>query len=169
MGLDRIVSPDQLRRGQPNSLWASLTMPFLTIPVVIVSVEEALRAVPGDLRAASMALGATRWQTVRKVVLPQAVPGILTGGILAVSRGAGEVEPILFTGAAHYLPHLPASLSDQFMNLGYHVYIIATQSADTEATRGIQYATVLILLLASFSLNSFALLLRYRFRKRLRK
>jgi phosphate transport system permease protein len=143
-------------------------MALLTLPVVIVAVEEAIRTVPRELREASLALGATKWQTIWKVVLPNSMTGVLTGGILAVSRGAGEVAPILFTGAAYFLPHLPGSLSDQFMELGYHVYIMATQSPDVEATRGIQYATTLVLLVFTFSLNLVAVLLRYRIRKRLR-
>ena len=115
-GMDGVLSGSgQVVWGQPNILWASLTMALLTLPVVIVSVEEAIRAVPRELREASLALGATKWQTIWKVVLPNAVTGILTGGILAVSRGAGEVAPILFTGAAYFLPRLPTSLSDQFM------------------------------------------------------
>lgn len=154
----------ELRWGQPNILWASLTMALLTLPVVIVSVEEAIKAVPNDLREASLALGATKWQTIRKVVLPNSLTGILTGGILAVSRGAGEVAPILFTGAAYYLPYLPTSLSDQFMELGYHIYIMSTQSPDVEATRGIQYATTLVLLLLTFTLNFSAIFLRYKLR-----
>jgi phosphate transport system permease protein len=139
---------------------------LLTIPVVIVSVEEALRNVPDDLRAGGLALGATKWQTIRKIVLPNSISGILTGTILAISRGAGEVAPILFTGAAYYLPHLPKSLSDQFMNLGYHVYIMSTQSPDVEATKGIQYATVLVLLMVTFSMSLIAVVLRYQFRKK---
>lgn len=166
-GMDSVLSGGAgLAWGQPNILWASLTMALLTLPVVIVSVEEALRAVPKELREASLALGATRWQTIRKVVLPNAVTGILTGGILAVSRGAGEVAPILFTGAAYFLPKLPSSLSDQFMELGYHIYIMSTQSPDVEATMGIQYATTLVLLLLTFALNFSAIFLRYQMRKR---
>lgn len=156
----------ELRWGQPNLLWASLTMALMTLPVVIVSVEEAMRNVPRELREASLALGATRWQTIYKVVLPNSMTGLLTGGVLAVSRGAGEVAPILFTGAAYFLPHLPNSLSDQFMELGYHVYVMSTQSPDVEATMGIQYATTLVLLLLTFSLNFAAVYLRYRMRKR---
>lgn len=154
----------ELKWGQPNILWASLTMALLTLPVVIVSVEEAIKAVPKELREASLALGATKWQTIRKVVLPNSLIGILTGGILAVSRGAGEVAPILFTGAAYFLPYLPSSLSDQFMELGYHIYIMSTQSPDVEATRGIQYATTLVLLLLTFTLNFSAIFLRYKLR-----
>lgn len=166
MNLDRALMPaGELHWGQPSLLWASLTMALLTLPVVIVAVEEALRAVPEELRAASLALGATKWQTILKVVLPNATSGILTGTILAVGRGAGEVAPILFTGAAYFLPHLPESLSDQFMNLGYHVYILATQSPDVEATKGLQYATVLVLLLVTFGLNLIAVMLRYKLRK----
>jgi phosphate transport system permease protein len=166
-GMDSVFSGGgRLVWGQPNILWASLTMALLTLPVVIVSVEEAIRAVPRELREASLALGATKWQTVRKVVLPNAVTGILTGGILAVSRGAGEVAPILFTGAAYFLPHLPSALSDQFMELGYHIYIMSTQSPDVNATMGIQYATTLVLLLLTFALNFSAIFLRYHIRKR---
>jgi phosphate transport system permease protein len=166
-GMDRFFSGGaQLQWAQPNLLWASLTMALLTLPVVIVSVEEAIKTVPQDLRAASLALGATKWQTIWKVVLPNSATGILTGGILAVSRGAGEVAPILFTGAAYFLPHLPGGLSDQFMELGYHVYIMSTQSTNVDATRGIQYATTLVLLLLTFMLNFSAIFLRSRIRAR---
>jgi phosphate transport system permease protein len=166
-GMDELLTGGAaLKWGQPNILWASMTMALLTLPVVIVSVEEAIRTVPQDLRAASLALGATRWQTIRRVVLPNSLTGILTGGILAVSRGAGEVAPILFTGAAYFLPHLPTGLSDQFMELGYHIYIMATQSTNVDATRGIQYATTLVLLILTFMLNFTAIFLRSRVRNR---
>jgi phosphate transport system permease protein len=99
-------------------------------------------------------------------VLPNSISGILTGAILAVSRGAGEVAPILFTGAAYFLPYIPSKLSDQFMHLGYHVYVMATQSTNVEETMGIQYATTLVLLLLTFLLNFSAVLLRYQLRKR---
>jgi phosphate transport system permease protein len=165
-GMDRALGGTELRWAQPNLLWASLTMALLTLPVVIVSVEEAIKTVPQDLRAASLALGATKWQTIWRVVLPNSLTGILTGGILAVSRGAGEVAPILFTGAAYFLPHLPSSLSDQFMELGYHVYIMSTQSTNVDATVGIQYATTLVLLVLTFLLNFSAIFLRSRVRAR---
>lgn len=158
----------ELHWAQPNILWASLTMAFLTIPVVIVSVEESLKTVPDDLRAASLALGATKWQTIRKVVIPNSISGILTGSILAIGRGAGEVAPILFTGVAYFLPHLPTALTDQFMNLGYHVYVMSTQSTNVEATMGIQYATAFVLLICTFSLSFAAILVRYQFRKKIR-
>jgi phosphate transport system permease protein len=166
-GMDQALTGGvELRWGQPNILWASLTMALLTLPVVIVSVEEAIKTVPQDLRAASLALGATKWQTIWKIVIPNSLTGILTGGILAVSRGAGEVAPILFTGAAYFLPHLPGALSDQFMELGYHIYIMSTQSTNVDATRGIQFATTLVLLLLTFLLNFSAIFLRSRIRAR---
>jgi phosphate transport system permease protein len=164
--MDSIFSGGELHWGQPNILWASLTMALLTLPVVIVSVEEAIRTIPREMREASLALGATKWQTIKKVVIPGSVSGILTGTILAISRGAGEVAPILFTGAAYFLSDMPHSLSDQFMSLGYHVYIMSTQSSDVDATLPIQFATTLVLLLLTFSLNAIAVTLRYRIRKR---
>jgi phosphate transport system permease protein len=164
--IDVIMNGGELRWGQPNILWASFTMALLTLPVVIVSVEEAIRTIPREMREASLALGATKWQTIKNVVLPGSVSGILTGTILAVSRGAGEVAPILFTGAAYFLSDLPHSLSDQFMSLGYHIYIMSTQSSDVDATLPIQFATTLVLLLLTFSLNAVAVTLRYRIRKK---
>ena len=164
--MDSLLNGGELRWGQPNILWASFTMALLTLPVVIVSVEEAIRTIPKEMREASLALGATKWQTIRRVVLPGSVSGILTGTILAISRGAGEVAPILFTGAAYFLSDLPHSLSDQFMSLGYHIYIMSTQSSNVDATMPIQFATTLVLLLLTFSLNAVAVTLRYRIRKR---
>ena len=167
-GVDRVLYGGNLVYGQPAILWAALTMALLTLPTVVVSTEEALRAIPPAYREVAFSLGATRWQVLRKVVLPQAVGGILTGGILAISRGAGEVAPILFTGAAYFLPHLPTRLNDQFMELGYHVYVMTTQSPDVEATKPILYATVLVLLALTFALNFAAILIRSRIRRRLR-
>jgi phosphate transport system permease protein len=166
-GLDRALSPPgEIHYGQPGLLWAALTLAILTLPVVIVATEEALRAVPREHRDASLALGATKSQTLARVVLPAAVPGILTGAILAVARGAGEVAPILFTGVAYFLPDLPGSPFDQFMHLGYHVYVLATQSPDVEATRPLLYATVLVLLALTFSLNLFAIAIRTQTRRK---
>jgi phosphate transport system permease protein len=164
--IDNILFAGELHWGQPNILWASLTMALLTLPIVIVSVEESIRTVPKEMREASLALGATRWQTISRVVLPGSVTGILTGTILAISRGAGEVAPILFTGAAYYLADLPKHLSDQFMSLGYHVYIMSTQSTNVDETLPIQFATTLVLLLLTFSLSMVAVILRYRIRKK---
>lgn len=165
-GVDKAFNGGELHWGQPNILWASLTMALLTLPVIIVSVEEALKTIPRELREASLALGATKWQTIKNVVLPGSISGIMTGTILAVSRGAGEVAPILFTGAAYYLATLPGSLSDQFMNLGYHIYIMATQSSDVEKTMPIQFATTLVLLILTLSLNVIAVIIRSRIRRR---
>jgi phosphate transport system permease protein len=141
-------------------------MALLTLPVVIISTEEALRTIPRELREASYALGATKLQTIIRIIIPQALPGILTGAILAVSRGAGEVAPIMFTGAAYYLPYLPSKLYDQFMELGYHIYVMATQSPDVEATKPILYGTVLVLLVLTFMLNFTAIFIRSRLRRR---
>ncbi|HSM94023.1 MAG TPA: phosphate ABC transporter permease PstA [Anaeromyxobacteraceae bacterium] len=165
-GLDRAFNGGALRFGQPALLWAALTLAILTLPVVIVATEEALRAVPREWRDASLALGATRSQTLARVILPSALPGILTGAILAVARGAGEVAPILFTGVAYYLPDLPHTPWSQFMHLGYHTYVLATQSPDVEAARPLLYATVLVLLLLTFALNAIAIFIRARTRHR---
>jgi len=164
--MDNVFLGGALKWGQPNVLWASLTMALLTLPVVIVAVEEALKTIPRELREASLALGATKWQTIRRVVIPGSLSGIMTGTILAVSRGAGEVAPILFTGAAYYLATLPHALSDQFMVLGYHIYVMTTQSANVDQTLPIQFGTTCVLLLLTFTLNIFAIILRYRIRKK---
>ncbi len=166
-GLDRLLVPDdEVIWGKPALIWAAATLAILTLPVVIVAVEEALRSVPKEYREASHALGATKWQTVWHTVLPNAVSGILTGAILAISRGAGEVAPLLFTGAAFFLPKLPNSLDDQFMHLGYHLYVMSTQSVNVELTLPIQYGTTLVLLSLTFALNLTAVLIRYRLRKK---
>lgn len=167
-GIDKAAFGGKVTYGQPALVWAALTLALLTMPVVIVATEEALRAVPRSLRDASLALGASKFQTTFLVVVPQALPGILTGAILAVSRGAGEVAPILFTGAAYFLPELPTHLNDQFMNLGYHVYVLATQSPDVDRTKPILYASVLVLLGLTFALNLLAIVLRVRARKAMR-
>jgi phosphate transport system permease protein len=167
-GLDTFFFRGTLYLGQPAILWAALTLALLTLPTVVVSTEEALRVVPQNHREVAYSLGATRWQMVRYVLLPQAVGGILTGTILAVSRGAGEVAPILFTGAAYFLPYLPTRLNHQFMELGYHVYVMATQSPDVDATMPILYATVFVLLALTFALNFTAIIIRSKIRRKLR-
>ena len=166
--MDDILSGDKIVWGQPSILWASMTLAVMTLPVVIVATEESLRAIPPGLREASLALGATKLETIWKIVLPQALPGIMTGGILAVSRAAGEVAPILFTGAAYYMATLPKSPTDQFMDLGYHVYVLSTQSPNIDRTRPVLYATVVVLLVLTFALNVVAILVRARVRKKLR-
>lgn len=166
--LDVMLNEPSPHWKQPSVLWASLTLAVMTLPVVIVTTEEALKTIAPGLREASLALGATKLETIWKIVLPNAMPGILTGGILAVSRAAGEVAPILFTGAAYYMAELPKSLTHQFMDLGYHIYVLSTQSPDIEKTRPILYATVLVLLLLTFSLNAIAIFARARMRKAMR-
>jgi phosphate transport system permease protein len=164
--------------GQPALLWASATLAVLVLPIVIVSTLEALNSVPKTHRDASYGLGATKWQTIKNVVLPQARPGILTGTILAISRGAGETAPILFLGAAFFLPNLPVvdlcigdycipmiNPTEQFMYLAYHIFILATQSANPTKTLPIQYGATLVLIALTFLLNITAIVFRYRFRK----
>lgn len=162
---DALYGPDEGPVwGQPAVLWSSLTLAVLTLPVVIVTTEEALRNVPRDLRMAAIGLGATRFQTLVRIVLPNASSGILTGVILAVSRGAGEVAPIIFTGAANFLPYLPTDLRDMYMHLGYHVFALSTQSPNVDQARPVLFATVAVLLLLTFSLNLGAVVLRSRTR-----
>jgi len=162
--LDTALYGGKLMFGQPAIVWGAATMAVLTLPVVIITVEETLRAVPREYREASLALGATRLQTVVRVVLPQAWSGVMTGAILAVSRGAGEVAPVLFTGAAYFLPRLPTHPNDQFMQLGYHVWALATQSPNVEQTRPLMYSTVLVLLVLTFLLSVTAMVIRKRMR-----
>lgn len=165
---DVVYGPGEPVFRKPNILWAALTLAVLTLPVVIVTTEEALRTVPRELRDAALGLGATRFQTIYKVVLPNARSGILTGVILAVSRGAGEVAPIMFCGAANFLPYLPSDLRDQFMHLGYHVFALATQSPNVDAAAPTLFATVLVLLGLTFLLNLVAVVIRSRSRAALR-
>lgn len=140
-----------------------LTLSILVLPIVITSAEEALKSVPNSFREASLALGATKWQTIKRVVLPNALPGIITGAILAISRAAGETAPILFTCAAYYLPRLPKSPFDQIMALPYHVYVLSTQVPN--APLSIQYGTTLVLFGLVFALNLVAILWRMRLRR----
>jgi phosphate transport system permease protein len=163
-GLDQAFNGGKLAYGQPALIWAALTMAVLTLPVVVVSVEEALQSVPRSYREASYALGSTKSQAVFRVVLPHAMPGVLTGSVLAVSRAAGEVAPILFVGAAYFLPHIPSRLNDQFMHLGYHVFIMSTQSPDVDATKPLLYSTVFVLVALTFILNAVAVVIRARMR-----
>lgn len=142
----------------------SLTLGLMTLPVVISTAEEALLTVPQNFRVVSRSLGASRWQTIRHVVLPNALPGILTGVILGLERAAGETAPILFTVAAFYLPQLPRSPFDQTMALPYHLYVIATQVPGMPLR--IQYGTALVLLLLVLGLDVSATLIRSYFRRR---
>lgn len=145
-------------------LAGSLTLGLMTLPVLISTAEEAIRSVPADFRTVSLSLGATRWQTIRHQVLPHALPGIITGIILGLSRAAGETAPILFTVAAFYLPELPNSVFDQAMALPYHLFVISTQVPGMPLQ--IQYGTALVLLLIVLSLTLVATVFRTIMRRR---
>ena len=158
----------QMLKFGTSILSAGLTLGLLTLPWTITACEEALKTVPQSYREGAFALGATKWYAIRTNVLPYAVPGMLTGVILGLSRAAGETAPILFTGAAFFIPHLPKSLFDQFMALPYHLYILATQHQAIEKVRPIAYGTALVLLGLIFLLNLSAVWIRYRYRQRMR-
>jgi len=148
-------------------LSGSLTLACLILPTIIVASEEALRAVPMGLREGSLALGATKWQSIRTNVLPYSLPGMLTGSILAIGRAAGETAPIMFTAAAFFLPRLPRSAFDRVMALPYHLYVLATQHPEAAKVRPLQYGTALVLLLLVLGVSLVAILLRSHFRKKL--
>jgi len=143
-------------------LSASLTLSIMTLPVIISTTEESLRAVPQSFRVVSVSLGATKWQTIKRLVLPQAIPGILTGVVLGLERAAGETAPILFTGAAFFLPRLPDSPLDATMALPYHLFVISTQVPGMPIK--IQYGTVLVLLTFVLIMNLIATVIRSRAR-----
>ncbi|MBP1658782.1 MAG: phosphate transporter, permease protein PstA, partial [Bacteroidetes bacterium] len=145
-------------------LSGSLTLGIMILPVIITASREALESVPRSFRIVSFSLGASRWQTIRHVVLPHALPGILTGTILGLGRAAGETAPILFTVAAFYLPTLPESVFDQTMALPYHLYVISTQVPGIHEE--VRFGTALVLLLLVLLLNLAAIILRYQFRKK---
>jgi len=145
-------------------LAASLTLGIMTLPIVISTAEEAMRTVPNEFRVVSISLGATKWQTIRRIVLPQSQPGIITGIILGLERAAGETAPILFTGAAFYLPTLPNTPLDPTMAMPYHLYVISTQVPGMPTE--IQYGTALVLLVLVLGLNLLATIIRSRARAR---
>ena len=144
-------------------LSGSLTLGIMILPIIITTSREALESVPQSFREVSLSLGASKWQTIRHIVLPNAIPGILTGTILGLGRAAGETAPILFTVAAFYLPQLPSSLFDQAMALPYHLYVISTQVPNVDPK--ITYGTALVLLAIVLFMNLIAIVIRYRFRK----
>jgi phosphate transport system permease protein len=152
-----------LRLGT-SILSGSLTLAIMSLPVIITAAKEALEAVPASFREISLSLGATKWQTVRYCVLPYAVPGILTGTVLSLSRAAGETAPILFTVAAFYLPRLPHSVFDQVMALPYHLYVIATQVPNMPLK--LSFATGFVLIALVFLMNLVSVILRAHFRKK---
>ena len=167
-GLFGVVLFVQMFRFGTSVLSAGLTLGLLTLPWTITACEEALKTVPKSYREGALALGATKWHAIRTNVLPYAIPGMMTGVILGLSRAAGETAPILFTGAAFFLPHLPKSLFDQFMALPYHLYILSTQHHAIEKVRPIAYGTALVLLGLILLLNLSAIWVRYRYRQKMR-
>lgn len=175
-GIDRLFFPESLPNptfGTGGILWASLTLALLTVPVVIVATEESIAAVPRGVREGSLALGASKFQTICNVVLPASVPGILTGVILAMARGAGEVAPLMITGVVKLAPELPLDghfpfihLDRKFMHLGFHIYDVGFQSPNIEAAKPMVYATTLLLIGIVVILNLFAIRLRDRIRRK---
>ena len=147
---------------------SSQALGLLNMPVIIRSTEEALLVVPGSYREASLSLGATQWQTIFKIVLPNALPGILTGVMLSLGRAAGETAPIMFTAAAFYTPDLPQTIFNEIMALPYHIYILATQHPEADKVIPNAYGTALVLLLIVLGLNLAAIVWRIRFRRKYR-
>jgi len=145
-------------------LSGSLTLGIMIVPIIITSSREALESVPQSFREVSLSLGASKWQTIRHIILPNAIPGILTGTILGLGRAAGETAPILFTVAAFYLPQLPKSVFDQAMALPYHLYVISTQVPNVDEK--IRYGTAFVLLALVLFMNLVAIIIRYKFRKK---
>ncbi|MCS7047914.1 MAG: phosphate ABC transporter permease PstA [Verrucomicrobiae bacterium] len=174
--IDSLLYPEKLPTptfGTGGILWASLTLALLTVPVVIVATEEALAAVPRSMREGSYACGASKWQTIWRIVLPRAMPGVMTGLILAMARGAGEVAPLMITGVVKLAPELPIDgnppffhLSRSFMHLGFHIYDVGFQSRNSEAGKPMVYTTTLLLILLIALLNISAIYIRNRLRRR---
>jgi phosphate transport system permease protein len=167
-GLFGVVLFVQMMHLGTSILSAGLTLGLLTLPWTITACEEALKTVPKAYREGALALGATKWHAIRTNVLPYAIPGMLTGVILGLARAAGETAPILFTGAAFFLPHLPKSIFDQFMALPYHLYILSTQHHAIDKVRPIAYGTALVLVGLILILSFTAIWVRYRFRQRMK-
>ena len=167
-GLFGVILFVNIMRFGTSVLSAGLTLGLMTLPWTITASEEALKTVPNSYREGALALGATKWQSIRTNVLPYAVPGMLTGTVLGLARAAGETAPILFTGAAFFLPTLPKSLGDQFMALPYHLYIMATQHHQIEQVRPLAYGTALVLIALVLGMNMTAVIIRYRLRRKQR-
>jgi phosphate transport system permease protein len=174
--IDQMFFPEKLPTptyGTGGIIWASLTLALLTVPVVIVATEEALAAVPSSMREGSYACGASKWQTIWRIVLPRAMPGVMTGLILAMARGAGEVAPLMITGVVKLAPELPVDghapflhLSRSFMHLGFHIYDVGFQSPNSEAAKPMVFTTTLLLILLIALLNLSAIYIRNRLKKR---
>ena len=174
--IDQLFYPERLPNptfGTGGLLWASLTLALLTVPVVIVATEEALAAVPRSMREGSLACGASKWQTIRNIVLPQAMPGIMTGLILAMARGAGEVAPLMLVGVVKLAPELPFDTffpflhpERSFMHLGFHIYDVGFQSRNSEAGKPMVFVTTLLLITIIALMNAFAIMVRNRLRRK---
>ncbi|MHB8055156.1 MAG: phosphate ABC transporter permease PstA [Candidatus Aminicenantales bacterium] len=164
-GLFGVIFFVNIMKFGTSVLSAGLTLGFLTLPWTITASEEALKTVPNSYREGALALGASKWQSIRTNVLPYALPGMLTGTVLGLARAAGETAPIMFTGAAFALPILPQSVKDQFMALPYHLYVMATQHHDITKVRPLAYGTALVLIVFVLGLNLGAVILRYRLRR----
>ena len=149
-------------------LSGSLTLGILILPTIIGSSEEALKAVPQTFREASLALGVSKWQTIYRIVLPSAMPGILTGSILGIGRAAGETAPIMFTAAAFFTATLPKSIFDEVMALPYHIYVLATAGTHIDQTRSLQYGTVLVLVALVLGIDLIAIFIRSAMRRKKR-
>ena len=167
-GLFGVILFVNIMRFGTSVLSAGLTLGLMTLPWTITASEEALKTVPNSYREGALALGATKWQSIRTNVLPYAVSGMLTGTVLGLARAAGETAPILFTGAAFFLPYLPKSAGDQFMALPYHLYIMATQHHQIEQVRPLAYGTALVLIVLVLGMNMTAVVIRYRLRRKRR-
>jgi len=174
--IDQLVYPERLPNptfGTGGLLWSSLTLALLTVPVVIVATEEALAAVPRSMREGSLACGASKWQTIRRIVLPRAMPGIMTGVILAMARGAGEVAPLMLVGVVKLAPELPIDgffpfvhLERSFMHLGFHIFDVGFQSRNSEAGKPMVFVTTLLLIALVFVMNLSAILIRNRLKRK---
>ncbi|MGC8602280.1 MAG: phosphate ABC transporter permease PstA, partial [Desulfomonilaceae bacterium] len=174
--IDQLFFPERAPNptfGTGGLLWASLTLALLTVPVVIVATEEALAAVPQSMREGSLACGASKWQTIRRIVLPRAMPGIMTGLILAMARGAGEVAPLMLVGVVKMAPELPIDqfppyihLERSFMHLGFHIFDLAFQSRNSEAAIPMVYVTTLLLLTLVFTMNAASIIVRNRLKRK---
>jgi len=167
-GLFGVILFVNIMRFGTSVLSAGLTLGLMTLPWTITASEEALKTVPHSYREGALALGATKWQAIRTNVLPYAVPGMLTGTVLGLARAAAATAPILFTGAAFFLPYLPRSLGDQFMALPYHLYIMATQHHQIEQVRPLAYGTALVLIVLVLGMNMTAVIIRYKLRRKRR-
>jgi phosphate transport system permease protein len=168
-GLFGVILFVNILRFGTSILSAGLTLGLLTLPWTITTSEEAIKTIPNSYREGALALGATKWQAIRTNVLPYAIPGMLTGTVLGLARAAGETAPIMFTGAAFYLPYLPKSLGDQFMALPYHLYIMATQHHAITQVRPLAYGTALVLIALVLGMNMVAIVIRYRLRRKRRE